>query len=68
MQIKMPKKRYILAAVAFAYLVAKVYVLQTPSKCDDDLPDRVKSIVLQVLANQDEDANPADTDSQSVIR
>ena len=62
MSFKLPKKRYLLAAVAFAYLVAKVYVLQTPSPCDDNLPDRVKAIVLQVLASQDDDANPSDND------
>lgn len=63
MSFKLPKKRYLLAAVAFAYLVAKVYVMQTPTPCDDNLPDRVRDIVMQVLATQGNDVNPSDTDS-----
>ncbi len=58
MSFTMPKKRYILIATAFAYLIAKVYVLQTPSPNDDTIPDKVRTIVLQLLA-----VNPDDTDN-----
>ena len=63
MSFKLPKKRYLLAAVAVAYLIAKLYVLQTATPCDDNLPDRVRDIVMQVLASHGNDLSGNQDDS-----
>ena len=42
------KKRHIIILLMVLYVVSKVYVSYTVNPNDDDLPDRVKDIVLRV--------------------
>lgn len=46
--MNMPKKRYIFSAFAALYVVAKVIVSFTANPADDDIPDRVKDIVMRI--------------------
>ena len=49
MTFQIPPKKYILILVMAAYLIAKCYVLLTPSPDDDQVPDKIRDKVLQVL-------------------
>jgi hypothetical protein len=55
---QIPQKRYLLLFGIALYYAAKVYVAWTPSPHDDNLPDEVRAIVFQVLADSaDDDSN-----------
>jgi len=55
------KKRYVIGLIAIVYLLAKLYVMQTETKLDDQLPDAVRDIAVQVFADDDPNFNPAET-------
>jgi len=45
----MNKKLLLVCLVILIYAIAKVYVLNTPTPKDDNIPDMVKDQVLDVL-------------------
>lgn len=49
-----PQKRYLLAVGLALYYAAKVYVAATPDPSDDDLPDRVRTIVFEMFSDKNE--------------
>lgn len=46
--MKLPKKRYIAAALMSIYVISKVIVSFTQNPNDDDIPDRIKDIVMRI--------------------
>lgn len=44
------KKNWLIAGLVL-YILAKAFVSYTPSKQDDEIPDRLKDIVLQYVEN-----------------
>lgn len=54
---KMPQKRYCMIALLVIYYAFKIYVSQTESTLDDQLPDIVKAAMMDVLA-ENEDYSP----------
>lgn len=55
----MKKKAVVVALIAIAYAIAKIYVLSTPTPKDDNIPDVVKDHIL-LLA--DKDSSDSDDD------
>lgn len=49
-----PQKRYILLLVTLVYLIAKVYVENTPDKYDDELLEAAHDLVVQIVADAKE--------------
>jgi hypothetical protein len=50
MMKKLLKRRDVFYLLAIVYLVAKVYVLSTPSPLDDPLPDHAKDVLMRWAA------------------
>lgn len=46
--MNIPKKRHIAAGLAVLYIISKVIVSFTANPADDDIPDRVKDIVMRI--------------------
>lgn len=43
------RKRDVWYILAILYFASKVYVAHTPNPNDDDIPDKVKDAVIQIL-------------------
>jgi hypothetical protein len=43
------KKRTWVTAIMILYVISKIYVSFTQSKIDDDLPDRVRDVLLRLV-------------------
>lgn len=54
----MTRKKYIALALMVIYVALKVYVEMTPDHKDDDIPDKLRDIVLR-LAFINPDSNGA---------
>jgi hypothetical protein len=48
---KIPQKRYLVIFGLALYYAAKMYVASTPDPADDDLPDRVRTIVFEMFSD-----------------
>lgn len=54
---RLPQKRYLILIGLMAYYILKLYVIQTPTKEDDDLPDDLKGVVGTIFASNNVDSD-----------
>lgn len=54
-----PQKRYLIAAGFVLYWALKIYTSTTPDKTDDVLPDLIKSGVVKMVCDAEDDSPAA---------
>jgi len=60
-----PQKRYLILFGLIIYFAAKTYVVNTPNPADDQIPDQMKAILLDIFAN-DEDSDSSEYDENGM--